>query len=338
MRCPYPETDHKQGLPRRKADEGRAFTIIELLAATAVMAIIMVVIFGITQQIANAWRSTNSRVEAVQGARAAFDILTRTLGQATLNTYYDYDDLTNPTRYRRNSDLQFIAGKALVPSQVTQAVFFQAPLGYSNKASFEHLDSALNSTGFYIQYGADPLRPAFLDALGSNKPATRHRFRLMQFFQPTQNLSVYADAGSTGWFTAALASSDPPVHQIAENVIALVILPQASSLDGNPAPLVSDYEYDSTKGASSSPQPATAHQLPPLVEVVMVVIDEPSAQRLGNPASAPDVGLDGLFLDSSSEAKLENDIAELERRLSVKNIGYRVFRTKVPLPGAKWSS
>jgi uncharacterized protein (TIGR02599 family) len=305
------------------------FTLVEMLAAGAVMAILFVVIYGVMQQTGNAWRGTNAKIEAFQDARTAFDAVTRSLSQATLNTYYDYDSEAEPTRYLRKSDLHFRSGRDLAPGLIGHGVFFQATLGYSDKGKFDRLGS-LNGLGFYVTFGSEQGRPAFVQTLGGNQPANPKRFRLMQWAQPTQSLAVYED---TAWFADSLGAANPPVHELAKNVIALVILPRA----GESSSLTPDYEYDSRAGASANPQPVTAHQLPPLVEVVMVVLDEASAERLGDAPSASDLGLDGLFLDSSSLERLDADLAELERRLAEKRLTWRTFRTTVALPNSKWS-
>ena len=61
------------------------FTIVELLATMAILAVIVTVIFGITQQTANAWKSTSSKIDSFQASRAAFESITQSLSQATLN-------------------------------------------------------------------------------------------------------------------------------------------------------------------------------------------------------------------------------------------------------------
>ena len=121
--------------------------------------------------------------------------------------------------------------------------------------------------------------------------------------------------------------------QIAENVIALVILPKVSSQDTatGVANIASQYEYDSRDTGKS----ATLNQLPPLVEVVMVAIDEVSARRLENGSSAVDFGVSGLFRDASM---LDADLKTLEGKLADKNVKYQVFRTTVALRNSKWSS
>jgi uncharacterized protein (TIGR02599 family) len=259
-----------------------------------------------------------------------------------LNTYYDYFDFQGRTprepgftmahHYGRQSDLHFVAGKALVPGQVTHAAFFQTPGGYDTAVKYQGMDNLLNACGFYITHDRDRLRPVFLDdGTIPNPPANQVRYRLMQFYQPSQDLGVYSFTGGNDWFAQPLASRQPPVRQLAENVIALVILPRASKREAGDG-LSPKYEYDSRPALPSATQPVTENQLPPLVEVVLVSIDESSALRLGE---QPLALLDRLFQES---AQLDSDLAALETELNRQRLTYRVFRTVVPLRNSKWSS
>ena len=111
----------------------------------------------------------------------------------------------------------------------------------------------------------------------------------MQYFQPAQNLKVYeSGAAEKDWFQAPLASNSPPVGILAENVLAIVILPKLSKADeveatskGKTSTLAPDFEYDTRKVTTEG---LTDHQLSPVVEVIMVAIDEISA---GSQVSIP---------------------------------------------------
>lgn len=322
-----------------------AFTILEMLVSVSVLLIILLVIFSITQQTGNAWRSTNSKIEAFQRARAAFEAITQNLGQATLNTYYDYYDAAgdrrtnanastfSPRNYGRYSDLHFVSGKSLLAGQFGHSVFFQTPAGYSDAAAYQDMDTLLNACGFFVSYDKDVTVPGFLATI-PNKPSDRYRFRLFEYLQPSQNLSVFADTTGNDWFTGPLASTSAPTRQVADNVIALVIVPR------NPqgADLTSNFEYDSRKGntpTSSLKQSPTNNQLPPLVEVIMVAVDETSAARICTSSAAPDLGVGSLFQTPDA---IEANLKTLEDTLNDQHLTYRIFRTTVALRNAKWSS
>lgn len=343
---------------RRFNAGGHGFTLLEMLVAVTVLTIIMGIIFVMIQQTAKIYKQTGGQIEAFRSARNAFESITRNLSLATLNNYYDYVDSSGmtrsqaiaagttstftPTTYARTSDLHFVSGwysstSALYPQQVTHSVFFQAPLGYTTSSSLNGLENVLNACGYYIEYRADTDEPGFV----SSTPI--YRYRLMEFIQPSENLSVYFTT-NTAWFTTPLATASPPVHQLASNVIALLILPRSTSADAAAAgvadpitSVITNYEYDSRANTA-----VTIHnQLPPIVEVAMVAIDEVSAARLQpNTASPPSVIQTALTTGNrfQTAANLDSDLSALEKDLSDSHINYRVFRTLVPLHNSKWST
>ena len=83
-----------------RSPESRAFTLVELLVAMAVLTLIMLVLVSITNSTSVIWRSTTSEVEQFRAARNAFESMTRRISQATLNTCWDYSylnfDVTKP--------------------------------------------------------------------------------------------------------------------------------------------------------------------------------------------------------------------------------------------------
>ena len=357
--------------PRRREDP-RGFTLLELLVASVVFIIIVGVVLNFTDQTSKIWRGATAKIQAFQEARAGYDAMTRNLSQAMLNTYYDYYNaqnvarasLTNtaalanfvPDKYDRMSDLHFVSGQAetllgaSVPPVKTQthAVFFQAPKGYS--VGKEGLDTALNACGYFLQFdNGSAAVPDFISSAPGFKP--RWRWRMMEMTQDTEELGVYAGGPtSNDWFsktaTANSALSGAPNSRvIAENVIALVLLPSLPERQDDPngntkgVALAPNYNYNSRVPLGSSSDPAwtganppfpgntfsaqssdgsTAtmtrhHQLPPVMKAIMVVIDEASADRVqGTSTSVPsalDLSGTGLFEDAS---KLADDLQAVE--------------------------
>ena len=342
------------------------FTLVELLVSTALIALIALLLVTMTNSTASTWRYTTGRIEQFRGADTAFEAMTRRLSQATLNTYWDYDSPTKPTKYLRQSDLRFIAGGMTVAGvgakplltnspvrRPTQGVFFQAPLGYvDDAANFSGLDNLLNTWGYYVEFRDEVIaRPAFI-----SQPA-RYRYRLMELMQPSNSLSIYkftsgnaATSIAKDWFSAALptsavapvATTPPPppllVHALADNVIALVVLPKLSKKeDPTGIQLSPAFAYDSApKVPRDTPQPITENQLPPIVQVTLVAIDEISAARMANGLTPPalDASLDAIFLAST---KFDADLVTLQKTLTDQRISYRVFTSNVSIRGAKWS-
>jgi uncharacterized protein (TIGR02599 family) len=330
----------------RPAPRGRAaFTILEVLVASAVLALLLVLMLSVTDQVQRTYRSTLGKSEQFREARVAFEAIARRLSQATLNTYWDYDNPADPKKYLRQSELRFLCGQAaaILPSGIsstTHAVFFQAPFGFtSNSTTYGGMESMLNAWGYFIEFGGDSaLRP---DPVNTAGVPQKYRFRLYEMMEPSESLSLYKYTGNstaskayrtTEWFTDPLGKANRSSRVLAENIIALIFLPR----DPGNASLTTDYKYDTAGDGSSATQTASEHQLPPYVQVTLVAIDEASARRLqaGSGSTPPDLGLSSLF---QSVATYETDLDTLRTTLTDKGINYRIFTTNISIQGAKWS-
>lgn len=318
----------------------------------AILAIMMGLIFTLTRQTAQVYKDTSGQMEAFRSARNAFESMTRTLSLATLNNYYDYVDSSGVTRaqaiqagttktfrpssYDRISDLHFVSGGGLHAPQVTHSVFFQSPLGYAPNPAFDGLENLLNVCGYYVEYAADTAKPDFVST------RSLHRYCLMELIQPADSMKVYSTLDRS-WFTLPLQSGTPPVHMLAPNVIALLIRPRSSNADvgapGNDpiAEAMTGYTYDSRANLA----PSIHHQLPPILEVALVAIDEASAARLlPNISSQPPIIAEALASDGrfTEPENLDADLTDLQSDLNASRLNYRLFRTLVPMRNSKWSS
>ena len=326
-----------------------AFTLVEVLVACAVLMILMAVLAGMVSLTSRTWTGTRGKIEQFQQARAAFDALTATLSEATLNPALEYVDSSGnyrdasdrtfvPARYVRRSDLRFKSGSDLTERDgtTTHAVFFQSPRGASEMLN--GLDQLLNTCGFFVELGTDS------DWLPGIVPASkaRTRFRLIQLVEPTEKLGVYSSNG-TSWYETPLEDTDT-MSVAAENVVALVLLPKLTKADQDKggyqdSALAQNYLYDSTV-ALDDPNLNSKHQLPPVIQATMVAIDETSANRLDHPALK--TVLDGLFktvgsTTDSAQHGLAKDLKTLEDFLTAQKISYRIFTSNIALKAAKWS-
>lgn len=318
------------GSPRRSGRTD-AFTLIEMLVAMAVMVTILFLVFSVITQATNVWKRSSNKLEAFKSARAGFDLVTRNLSQATLNSYLDYDNAASPTRYMRKSELKFFigpAGLSGVPGTANcgEAVFFQAPLGYTlSSANTGSLDALLNTCGYYVDFTTNSSIPGHV--LPSANP---YRYRLMQLLVPIENNAIYTAAGNT-WFSGVATKAVP----VADNIIAMIIRPQDPA--STPADLTSNFTYDSTLNASNSTQPVTAHQLPPVLQVTVVAIDEASAARIIQGATPPGVISGALAAKFSSASLYDQDLKDLESALLNAGIDCRIFTSAVPIRESKWT-
>ena len=235
-----------------------------------------------------------------------------------MNSYYDYVDSSGnfiapaytatPASFARRSALDFVitgpqtptlGGSPVAAFNQGNSIFFQAKLGQST--TFPGMDGLLNDVGFYVTYCKNPNLPTFL------QPYDKYRFRLMEYLQPSENLTAYSlDAnGSLQWFTNDLGANS---FTIADNVIVVLFWPQVSQqamTKSGYVPLTTNYLYNSGVNVQTTPQPATANQEPPLIQVTLVAIDESTANRLcvsSTPPTAVTGCLTGLFQNTANYA------------------------------------
>ncbi|MEQ1840764.1 MAG: prepilin-type N-terminal cleavage/methylation domain-containing protein, partial [Verrucomicrobiales bacterium] len=70
----------------------RAFSLIELMVAMGILSILMLMMTVLLDQVQKSWRYSESRISQFREARVAFDLMTKNIGQASLNTYWDLAD------------------------------------------------------------------------------------------------------------------------------------------------------------------------------------------------------------------------------------------------------
>jgi uncharacterized protein (TIGR02599 family) len=356
-----------------------------MLVAIAVLTVLLVLASQIITRTSSVWIYSTSKMAEGREARVAFNSLVSRLGEATVDQYYGYS-YTNagtpaapiyiPANYVRRSELRFIAGPSAtinttVPSSPTDAVFFVAPLGVvSNTTSYGHLPSLLNVCGYYVQWSnVDLERPSILPGTGI------YRFRLMQFVQPAESMSIYSQTvpisasnpngnypafsfvTGTSWQNTALNNSPSGVHPLANNVVALLLLPllKQSAINTTDNQLIAPgFVYNSetaTTGATSAAL-TSVNRTPPVMRVVMYAIDEKSAIKLSQKyaampnlyvATAGDGGA-ALFTDPtklypSTTTSDIGDLARFEHTLSQTfNLTYQRFDAAVQLPREPWNT
>jgi len=385
--------------------KGAGFTLVEILLATTIFLLLMAVALRIFSQTSQIWQRSTEEAKAFQSARLGFDLMTRNLSQATLNSYIDYVDINNnfpaaagttgtnkydgnPQRYARQSDLHFYLGYSglsvgfgtpvpkttgTMPGTINtgEAVFFQFPGGYttgtniSGALTYANMDRLMNACGYYVQFSDESsLRPpSGPGQTFPNLPLQKYRYRLMQMLQPTEMNRVYSSGTNpSAWFTGTNVTQ--MACPIADNVVALFVRP----LDPADPTLCKDlYKYDSHPAvawdASGKPiykagltaavppiQPTTENQLPPMIQVTMVAIDELSAKHLAitsgtnqptiiqntlaGLATAPGVTNPGLF---GTPTNLEKCVTYVEKIFQANHINYRIFSTTVPIRESKWT-
>lgn len=324
----------------------RAFTLVELLVAMSILSVLLLLLSQLLSQVQNTWNYSEGRISQFREARVAFDLITKSLSQASLNTYWDYDrdpSTNQVVNYKQQSELHFLTmrGRDLgstVDGEISgHAIFFQAPLGFTN--TYRNLTNLFNARGYYLVFGSDErFKPSIFEETPS------FRYRLMEYRPPAELNQIYIDGDTerqsdrepdySEWFKFDLAEYSNP---LAENIVAFIVAPRDTLETSTEARrdtysrIARDYTYDS----NTHPNPVFAQQLPPLVRVTMVAIDDPSAIRLeaqyGN--SPPELVKESAFLDTGS---FDSDVEDLKNDLSELNVNHKVFSTMVAIRSSKW--
>jgi uncharacterized protein (TIGR02599 family) len=249
-----------------------------------------------------------------------------------------------------------LLGSGATPSDNPgHAVFFQAPLGLSQQ--YRELGTLLNARGYYVQFGSDMKnRPPFLAERGVPE---KLRYRLMEYRPPSERPSlslqgntVYAKPDT--WFQQDRADASEP---LADNIILLLVSPRiseamAEAANRNATWIAPSYRYNSLDCDNSTITPekvqilqdgtavqGTQHLLPPHVQITLVALDEPSAQRFAEQSANRSVDILGeAGAPFTIAADYDRDLSHLKDYLNSKRLSYRVFTSSVTMRSARWDS
>jgi uncharacterized protein (TIGR02599 family) len=320
----------------------RGFTLLEVLITLAILLVILVAVMQFMTDVDRAWKS--AAADPFAEAQNAFETVAKNLTAATLAPYQDYADSSGafrtssafvPDHLARRSDLDFVCGPGAGANGLLTAsgrtttgsgVFFLAPQGYTQTYAHTGMERLLNTMGYLVEFGDDDAAPGFI------LPQTHcWRWRLKQVLQPAESLQIFATASSSAWIQQVVPPG-APIPVLAENVVTLIVLPERAANDSGPA-LAPAFSYDSRDAGN----PLTLHQLPPRLRLVLVTMDQISAQRLAgqNGSNPPQLVSASLFQQA---AQLDADLASLDNALTAQKIGHRIFQREILLPSSAWSN
>ncbi len=312
-----------------------AFTLVEVLVASAIVVILSLMLIVITHQTAEAGSRAGSTAEEFRSAQIAFEAVTQQLSRATLNTHREFrmEDKT-PRGFERASDLRFVSGPmqaGAVPldrsdgdtgqypsKRPGHGVFFQALLGRAGEGARVELPGRrqlLNTWGYFVEVGDDSLsEPSFFSDSQQPRPIAP---RLIELREPAERMSLYAftsnDPAYRGfdWFQAPLTERRF-CRTISPNIAVLLLLPKLPAVvseriepkferPARDALLAPEYYYTSAEDPEKirRPELKTRHRLPPLIEVTMVALDDATVSRWYSADNLDPFSLDGQFVKAS---------------------------------------
>jgi uncharacterized protein (TIGR02599 family) len=372
------------------------YTLVELLVAMVVLSIVLVGVVMTMRSVQSAWALTRSSVREHIEGRRALETVASQLALCLLPTRWVPDDEAipnaplnpaGPTGLITESDLHFVCGqtRTLLPNlraSSGHSVFFQAPFGFAgsqrqnnagpDSALYLSLPNTLNAWGYYVEFDRDARQlPSFITSARPGRPRlpNRHRFRLMEFRQPTHELPLFfvdpatqrpllSNQPSTvtlyDWFRIPIELSargqsaiDRRSSVVAENILALLVVPydpqlqvlQGAASDSSlPYQLAPDYHFDSRRHQWDRGSPRAAlsrHQLPSSLEIVIVALSEDSWDSLSE-AEAINQGeflvsfMSGRF---NIAANFANDLRDLSNTLDSRRLGHKILSQVVHLNG-----
>ena len=374
--------------------------MIELLVSTAVLSMLLIIVFQMLKGMQASWKRTRQDVGEFREARLGFEEISRRVSQATLNTYfsYRYDVQTVKGIQLRmgreiipQSELHFVCGHVedlgitqknsrQIGQRYTHGIFFQAPFGFcidehqtlKDQLQYEKMNGLMNAWGYYVEFNTDELdRPQFLTHL-ENSPKPRPRYRLMEFRQPTEYMQIYKlnlrdmESGASKekvyeWFTQGLYSVNSDwntsledrdtegffrtTRVVAENIVGMILHPREADekRETEKDELAPDYHFCSRRfqwGGSGSAASRTRHQLPPVIDVTFIAVDETSfnsfVARDGIKSAEDDPQLVDKELFKRAR-DFRKDLRTVEDRLKEKKLDYRIFNTSLRIRESKWT-
>ena len=358
--------------PLRRSTCG--LSLLELLIAMSIFSLVASLLIAALATTQETWARTRERIGQFREARTAFEIAGQRISAATVNPYWGYDDPEAPTEYQRQSELHFVTGPSEIllgsdPLSPGHSLFFQAPFGFGGSDAgslgggeiYDGIENGMNAWGYYVEFNSDAdedynMRPEFLNQ-GPAERKERARFRLMEFRLPSEKLTLF-EQDEKGrplfpnfsdkeriyeWF----ADSDRRKlnsYPVAENILVFGIRPRVPGLSPNEFSIAPAYHYDSRlfqwRKESSELTRTSRHQIPPVVDLFVVALEEPSFARYYDREGIAAVEALAEFVRQRFRKAelLEQDLEEVENHLNGLGIQNRVFQTSIAIRAGKWHS
>lgn len=348
-------------------------TLIEILVALSILVIVMLAITAAMGTMQNLWVRVRGKADAFRNTRIALDTMVQRINQATLNPRWEVNDdpATLATQPRvRGSDLHFVTGPSATllsdsNRYVGHALFFQGPFGEpasggneQNNLDYDQLGHTLCGWGYLVEFGSDAGdRPDFLTNVQDRFPP-RRRFRLWEFRQPAQELTLFRMDQQTPpkplieqlstreqiyeWFTRPLqeaSSQRRHASVVAENILAVITTPfdPARVDSGNAYLQAPDGHFDSRRfqwDHGTEPSKLSRHRLPPALRLTVIALSEDSWARM----SDGEIESTAVRLRTEINSRfnrpesLEQDMDSLTTTLNQMKIAYRIITLNLKMP------
>ena len=155
-------------LPFRPLREISGFTLIELMAATTVLSVVLLMMVGMQDQMSKAWANANRRTESTREARAGLRMLTEDFTHYYVRSDFtkgqfsraNYNPITNKIPIVYFTDASSAAGKLTISNAQpkSQALFFLS----QRRPGTNRTSDQLTAVGYYIAWEANTSISGFL--------------------------------------------------------------------------------------------------------------------------------------------------------------------------------
>lgn len=276
----------------------RAFTLLELLVAMAVLSILLVLLISVTNSASKLWRANENRVDSYREARAAINMISGDLSSLFSSTNTAFFAVT-PEDGRQDADLPPV--KTGTPDEgMNGKIFFLTALPIDAQGENRNSNpnkSDLCTIGYYLAYDKT--------SLTGKGTASYNLYRYFRgsdatFAQLSQG-NPFADIDIQVTDTSPTTSQGAEV--IAKNITGFEIKPYTVDTSAT-ATANSAKPFQKFQKSAKTP-------LPDIIEIKIKAIDNESAKRFGDKEAA--------WKDTGSITRKQAE---------------RIFTTRVYLPSA----
>ena len=248
---------------RGKRRRASGFTMIELLVAMAVLALLVVLLMGIVESGTKLWRQSESRVDSYREARAALGIMSRDLGNA-LAAGGTNKFLINgsPSAFAKLGNVQNLEINTNYAGAALFLASFPRSAQFSTNANENKSDVC--EVGYFLAFGKTS---AVSSGVGTNSIADT--LNLYRYFLGSDGTYSNLVANTVFGNPSPTLTSDR-TELLARNVTGFRITAYSTNASGLPVAFA----------------PTTNQPLPVLVEISITAVNQDAAKRLGGSKSA----------------------------------------------------
>ena len=217
----------------------RAFTLIELMAATTVLSVILLMMVGMQDQMSKAWSNSNRRTDATREARAACLLMAQDLSSFAMRgkAFGQYDSFPTNLATAPVPFYYFNGSGGIAPGGATECAQF---FGLIPQASKSNNTGDIALVGYYI---------ASTNQTNVNGFVTSS-YNLYRYYIPPSN----AVAGIASWLSSANGTAATLFTNIAAN--SEILARNASNLQikvygSTNAPVTNGFNFSNVVSTSS---------------------------------------------------------------------------------------